>query len=372
MIRPRFLLAAVALLLPFFVHAQVVQVKGTGTVSYTELSPAIKERAYLAAQMSAVERYFAENGESETENFEANQDKIQANLDKFILSTVVLNEQDQPGVRKYSVAVRVELNVAKLRNTLRGAAAVAKAGATEKSQLVYVFAARETASVREFDARVVKRVEATGGSVATTTKATKGSEGEAITDTSISTTASKQTTQNSVSSSSARVETGGSVTRRADETTYRMLPLGNIKTSITSVFSQGGFKVADPEFVFGDQQMKSVASDFSKGNDLAPSTLRGVVGSLRKAGVPILVLATLDVGAPAQDDATGMQRVAVSVSARVLDLSDALPREIASVPAVQYFGIGPDNATAMNKGLKDASLAAAREVVSRLNAAGIR
>lgn len=364
---------AAMLLLPVFAQAQVVPVKGVGTVSYAgELTPATKEKAYQAAQVAAVERYFAENGEAETENFEAIQDKVQANLDKFILSTTVLNEQDQPGLRKYSVVVRVELNVAKLRNTLRGSSATAKAASGEKSQLVYVFVGRETASVRSFDARVVKRTESTGATTASNTKSTKGSEGEAITDVSISTTASKQTTQNASSSSSSKVETGGSVTRRADETNYRLLPLGNAKTSITSVFSQGGYKVADPEFVLGDDQFKAVGNDYSKGNDLSPSTMRGVVGSLRKSGIPILVLATLDVGAPSQDDATGMQRVAVSVTGRVLDVSGNLPREIASVPTVQYFGIGPDNAAAMNKGLKEASQAAAREVVSRLNAAGIR
>ena len=115
---------AIIFLLPTFVQAQVVQVKGVGTVSYAgELSPAIKEKAYQAAQVSAIERYYAENGEAETENFEAIQDRVQASLDKFILSTSVLNEQDQPGLRKYSIAVRVELNVAKLRNTLRSSSA---------------------------------------------------------------------------------------------------------------------------------------------------------------------------------------------------------------------------------------------------------
>lgn len=364
---------AIIFLLPTFVQAQVVQVKGVGTVSYAgELSPAIKEKAYQAAQVSAIERYYAENGEAETENFEAIQDRVQANLDKFILSTSVLNEQDQPGLRKYSIAVRVELNVAKLRNTLRSSSATSKVGNNEKSQLVYLFIGRETASVRSFDARVVKRIEESGTATASNAKATKGKEGEAITKSSIGTSASKQTTENISLNASSKVETGGSVTRRADDTTYRLLPLGNTKTSITSVFSQGGYKVADPEFVLSDDEFKAVGNDYSKGKDISPSTMRAVVNTLRKSGIPILVLATLDVGAPAQDDATGMQRVAVSVSGRALDVSGNLPREIASVPLVQYFGVGPDNASAMNKGLKDASQAAAREVVSRLNAANVR
>jgi hypothetical protein len=144
------------------------------------------------------------------------------------------------------------------------------------------------------------------------------------------------------------------------------------KTSITSTFSQAGFSVADPEFVLSDADLKAVKSDYSNGSDCAPATLRAVVLSLRKAQVPFLVLATLDVGMPGTDPASGLMRVSVVASARVLDLSGNLPREVAAVPPVQIYGIGPEFAVARDKALKDASVAAAREVVSQLNAAGIR
>lgn len=373
----KLLLMLSALLLPLSlfqdVSAQVVQVKGVATVTYAAtLTPIDKEKAYRSAQVAAVERYFAENGEAESQNFEAIQDRINDNLDKFILSTTVLNEQDQPGLRKYSVSVRIEINVAKLRNTLRGSSAVSKTAAQEKSQLAYVFAGRVVESVQAFDARVVKRMDTSTSANASLDETTKGKEGESIKKGTVSTTASKQSTASGSVDTSAKVTTGGSTTRKSDETTYRMLSLANSKTAITSVFSQGGFIVADPEFVLNDADFKAVNKDFSSGNDLAPPTMRAVVKAMRDAQVPYLVLATLDVGAPSQDQATGLQRVAVSVVGRVLDLSGKLPREVASVPAVQYFGVGPDNATATNKALKDAALAAAREVVSRLNAAGIR
>lgn len=352
--------------------AQVVQVKGVGTASYSGwVTGAAKEKAYQAAQVAAVERYFAENGEAESQNFESIQDKIEANLDKFILSTTVINEQDQSNLHKYSVAVRVELNVAKLRNTLRGSSATAKAASGAKSQLVYLFVGREVSSVKEFDARTVQRMEAEGSLRETGSESISGREGESISDSSISTSASRRTKSNYSSKASMRVETGGSTTRKADQTSYRLLPMNNVKTAITSVFSQGGYVVADPEFVLGDKEYKVATQDFAAGNDLKPGTMRAVVATLKKNQVPLFVLATLDVGAPAVDAASGLPRVAVVVTGRVLDLSNSLPREVASVPAVQYFGVGPDNASAMNKGLKDAALAAAREVVSRLNAAGV-
>lgn len=333
------------LLLPVMACAQIIQAKGVGTLPYpVALTPEIKEGAYVKAQLNAVERYFAESGEAESQNFEAIESKIQDNLEKFILSTVVLNEQDQSSMHKYSVAVRVEINAAKLRNTLRGASAVGKAANAAKSQLAYVFVGREIASARSFDVRTMKRAEVE----------------------------LEDSLKRGVQHGAVQVETGGSATRKADDLVYRVLPMSNVVTSITSVFSQGGFVVADPAFAIGDKDIKAINRDFSAGNDIEPGTLRSVVASLRKLQVPLIVLATLDAGAPAQDPATGLQRVAVNVSVRVLDLSNPMPREVVSVPAIQIFGIGSDNQVAREKGLKDASLAAARDVVSRLNAAGIQ
>lgn len=369
----KLVLAVLGLMLSATCLAQVVTAKGVGTVTYGwSLSAADKDKAYKAAQVSAVERYFAENGEAESENFEAIQPKVEANLEKFILSTTVINEQNQEGMKKYSVAVRVELNVAKLRSTIRGNSATAKTAAGDRSQLVYVFVGREAASVRSYDERRVKRAEATHEISAESAESSKGMESEKIRGGKISTESRREDSANARVKQSVTLETGGSTTRRADEASYRLLPMNNTKTSITSVFSQGGFQVVEPEFVLADADMKAVNGDFSTGNDLQPSTVRSVVTALRKNQIPLLILATLDVGAPAQDEATGMQRVAVTVTGRILDVTGNFPREVASVPAVQYFGIGPDNATAAGKALKEASMAAAREVVARINAAGVR
>jgi hypothetical protein len=371
------ILLSLSLLLSFLLLstsslAQVVTAKGVSTISYAAgLGPAEKEQAYRGAQVAAVERYFAENGQAEAENFEAIEEKVAQNLDKFILSTTVLNEQDNPGFHKYSVTVRVELNLAKLRNTLRGASAAGKTGDAEKSQMVYVFVGREVASVKKFDDRVVEHHGVSAEGTVSGSEATKGTESESIKGRKVSTSASVQGTATMSANMSANIETGGSRTSKADEVGYRLLSMANQKTAVTSVFSQSGYAVADPDFVLADGDMKAVNADYSKGDDLAPSTMRSMVASLRKSQVPYLVLATFDVGVPTQDPATGLQRVNVSVTGRVLDLTNGLPREVASVPPVQYVGLGADGASAQGKALKDASIAAAKEIVSRLNTVGI-
>lgn len=368
----KFLLALATALLALPSYAQVVTAKGVATVSYgAALSPADVDRAYRAAQVASIERYFAEAGEAESENFETIRPQVEANLDKFIMSATMLNEQDQPVLHKYSVSVRTELNVTKLRITLRGASRVSQGAPAGNSPMVYVFLGRDVGAVKSFDDRVVKRVETKLDSDAKINTTTRGSEGENIKSNQIATNASKQKNAKVTLNQTLNVETGGSTTRKQDETTYRMLSMASHKTSVTSVFSQSGFAVADPEFVLADGDLKAVNADFSKGSDLTPSTMRALVQSLRKASVPLFVLATFDVGTPAQDAETGMQRVTVTVSGRVLDVSGALPREVASVPPVQYFALAPDSAVATTKALKDASLLAAKEIVSRLNVNGI-
>lgn len=344
-------------------YSQIVTVKGLGTVKYSGfLGSGDKDKAYQKAQESALENYFSERGQADYEAFDSNRDKIMSDIDSFTTGTTVLNEQDQSGMNKYSVSVKVSINETKLNVLMRKSSTVAKAPPGSKSKIVFIFVGREAASIRSFDARVVKRTEVN----TTGTKSTSGTEGESITDSKISTNSSR--TDNA--SASIRTETGGSTTRKADDTSYRAFPLSDQRSNITSVFSQAGFKVIDSDMALSDKDLKAITKDFSAGNDLSQSTIRGIYQSLRAGGVPVFVLATLTLGAPTIDPSSGMARAGVRVAARALDVTDG--SEISSVPSVNQFGLGQTNDEARDKALKDGSLSAAKEVVSRLNAIGAK
>lgn len=351
------------------VYAQVVSVKGSGTVSYSGfLGSGDKEKAFQKAEVSAVESYFADRGQADYEAFDANRDRIEANLDDFITSTDILNEQDKSSINKYTVVLKVGINETKLNVLMRKSSTVSKAAQGSKSKIVFVFIGREAASAKSFDARVVSRVDASASGTQSKTKTTSGTEGENISDTRITTDATRTDKTYGSSNSSVRTETGGSQTRKADETKYRAFALSDQRSAVTSVFSQAGYRVADYDTVMSDKDIKAIIRDYSSGNDLQPSTMRAIYQSLRNSGIPIFVLATLNLDAPVSDPSSGMQREAVRVSARVLDVNDGT--EIASVPPVSQFGLGVTNRDAIDLALKDGSLAAAREVVSRLNALG--
>lgn len=373
----RFFMALALSCLALTSFAQVQQARGKASVTYQGklASPDDKARALQNAQLKAVEFYYAEAGESESENFDAVREKILANPDRYILESTVLGEEESPEKRQYTVAVRVSLNVANLRNLVKSNSAVAKTGAADKSQLVFVFVSREVASVKSFDDRIYKRVDEQANLKVSGNTARKGSEGEAIRSNQISTneTMSEKTDLNASRSNS--VETGGSTTKRASDTTYRLFPSANLNTVFTGMFARAGFEVVDAAMAEpateGRFSVAKVEADYTSGNDLKSATLQSIASGMRVAGVPYVALGTLDVNAPDKDPSTGLVRVSVSVNAKVYNVAKAIPSVQAAVGPVQFAGTGPDEAAARGNALKLAANNAARELSSQLTAKGI-
>lgn len=374
----RSLLAAVLACFAVASVAQVQQARGKASVTYQgrSVSADDKARAAQAAQLKAVEFYYAEAGESESENFDVVREKILANPDRYILETTVLGEEDMPDKRQYTVAVRVSLNVANLRNLVKSNSAVAKAGAGEKSQLVFVFVSREVASVKSFDDRVYKRVDQNVSVNARGASTSKGTEGESIRGNQISTNESSAATADFSANRSRSIETGGSTVTRASEATYRLYPSANLNVVFTGMFARAGFDVieagmAEPA-TGGRFSVAKVEEDYQSGNDLKSATLQSIATGMRAAGVPYVALGTLDIAPAGKDPATGLVRVGVTVNAKVYNVSRAIPSTQAAVGPVQYAGVGPDESTARGSALTQAANNAARELTSQLTAKGIQ
>lgn len=374
----RFLSAVVLACFALSATAQVQQARGKASVAYQGRSASAddKARATQAAQLKAVEFFYAEAGESESENFDAVRDKILANPDRYILESTVLGEEDAPEKRQYTVAVRVALNVANLRNLVKANSAVAKAGAAEKSQLVFVFVSREVASVKSFDDRVYKRVDENVSVNARGSSASAGSEGESVRGNRIGTSESTSAKAELSASRTRSIETGGSTLKRASDATYRLYPSADLNVVFTGLFARAGFEVieagmAEPS-TGGRFSVAKVEEDYQTGNDLKSATLQSIAAGMRAAGVPYVALGTLDIGAPGKDPATGLVRVGVTVNAKVYNVAKAIPSTQAAVGPVQYAGVGPDEASARGSALKLAANSAARELTSQLTAKGIQ
>jgi hypothetical protein len=369
--------AAASLFAAIPAHAQLVDVKGVGAVQYTaDKAPAdARQEALRKAQVNAIERYYASNGEAESANFDAVRDKVESNLDSFILDATTLSEQDQPELHRYTVSVRAELNVAKLRNTMKSSSATANTAAAQKSTLTFVFLARQVASVKSFDARVYKRADMNVSGSAGDTHSVSGSEGESVGDTNVSTSAVKHSNASNVERVNATAETGGSTTQKADDVQWTLVPSDNLDSAVSGVFAQAGFDVVEASYVepqsHGLLNLKMLENDYRSGNDPKPQTLRDTAAGLQAAQVPYLALSTLDIGAKDVDPATGLTRVYVTVTGKVLDLTGRFPRVVSSVGPVQYAGLGPSQDVAQTNALKLAADHAARELVNQINVAAV-
>jgi hypothetical protein len=336
----------------------------------------VKAKALQNAQLKAVEFYYAEAGESEAANFDAMRAKIIENPDRYILETTVLAEDDNAASKAYTVSVRVSLNVANLRNDIKAGSAVGKATRSERSALAFVFVSREQDSEKAYDTRVTQRADLSEKVDASVAQAGKGTEGEKIGRGQISTNESRTDTVSASRNRSVTLETGGTRTRRASESTWRLFPSANLNQVFTQTFTRAGFKVNEASLIEpytgGKFKVSMVENDYKAGNDLQSATMQGITQGMKNAQIPYIALGTLDLGLADTDPQTGMQRVAVTVNARVLDVTQTIPDTIASVGPVQYAGTGPTEAEARTNALKLAANNAARELTSQLTNLGLK
>lgn len=386
----RFFMAFVLAALALQASAQVHQARGQYTISYKESvglfdrkeAPAqVKQKAQQEAALKAVEAYYAEAGQSESANFDAIRARILENPGRYILETTVISENDNVKDAQYSVVLRVGLNVANLRNAVQASSAVGKAADSEKSAFSFVFVSRQVDSSKRYDDRVFKRQDVSANYSASLQDreavAEKTTEGESVGRAQVSThgSASQQRDRNLSLADKASVttESGGSTVSRASEQTWRVLPSADLNQVFVAQFSQAGYDVIEAAMVESEKfKVSEIEADYKSGNDLQPKTLRGIAAGMKDAEIPYVALGTLDVGLPTKDPQTGLVRVAVTVNAKVWDVTRAIPRTRAAVGPVAYSGVGPTEDEARGNALKQAASSSAQELSSRMNTSGLR
>jgi hypothetical protein len=357
--------------------AQSTTAKGIGSVRYSS-APTARDRgdALRAAKVNALERWFAETNSAQYENWQRAKDRIVADLDSYFLSTTVLTEDDDINLRELRVVIRGELNTARLSNMLRDTSAVASGPAGDRSMLTFVFVSREQAAIKSYEARVHERTDTSSSADVGVDRSHAGAEGEAISRRSIETSESESATFSASTKTSDSVTHGGSVTRQADKVSWRVANSAEINSVVTGIFTNAGFEVVEAEYLEyetdGLLSVQALKDDYSTGDDLSPATMRNAVKGVQSVGGRYLALGTLDGGMRDIDSATGLQRVYVTVLAKVLDVSGRFPRTVSSVGPKQYAGLGPTEMVAKTNALSQAAEAAAQQLMHELNARGVR
>jgi hypothetical protein len=371
----RHLLALLLLLCAPALRAQIIEAKGVGEVLYTGafgLSTADEQKALRLAQVDALNRHIATLSTSQRAELARFKTVLEAEPQRFVKVGRVLDENRDSTQRRYVVTIRAEINVSALSDLVAAGSAVAAVSEKEKSGLIFVVMSRKAAGVRQFDEKRTDRADRTQGTE-TSESATAG-EGRA--------SAARETTNVAITT------TGGSTEIKADQIQYQVSSSEDINSTITRVFTEAGFTVAEGEFVepatVGPDgrpllSIEAFRNDFSRGADVSAATRVNATKGLKtkqvaalEMNIRYLMVGALDVGRNLRDPASGLVKVFVNVNAKVYDTSKALPLTIATIGPVQYAGLGPTQEVAERNALMQAGEAAARELVSQMRAKNLR
>lgn len=356
--------------------AATASAKGMGTATYGwRLSAEDRQAARRDARISAIETFLAEQSPARMRTFADQREDFETRADQYVLSDTVLDEDNDKGAKVYTVVLRVELNRALLFGDIDATSAVATTRPEERSLMALLFMARAQASAKAFDDRVFSRTDTSEDRRSQTAYEERSREGEAITGDSIETSGQRATKEQSRSKTTMTEETGGSVTRRAEEVEWRVSNTAEVNSTMSRVLSDAGFEVVEAAFVEaysgGNLDIERIRGDYSTGDDLSPSVLQATVQGVQTAEIPFLAMGTLDVGVRDTDPVTGNSRIFVTVNGKVLDVSSRFPRTVASVGPVQFSGVGPTETVARTNALMQAADRAAQVLVESLNERGV-
>jgi len=363
---------------------QAPSAKGTVEISYKKkLLPEDRIEASKKAKIKALDRYFEEHETANQKNYEIMREKIITNIEDYILSSVTLVEENDEKNKKYTLVIRIDINERKLNNTLLNSSTVANIKDSEKSMMTFVFVAREKSSVQSFEDKKYSRTDVStqGNDIihAKQQQTNTGSESEKINKSAVQTSdqINKSFDQNiqSKNDASQSVTTGGSTTRKADVNEWNVSSTQNLDAVFTKLFTDAGFQV----FAAGDVeqetngllQTSAFTEDYRHGDDISPKTRTNATKGVKGLGFKYLAIGTLDIGMSDIDPVSGMKRVYVNVTAKILDVSGPFAKAVTSIGPVQFSGIGPDSDVARVNAMQLAAKSAGTQLVNELNAKSV-
>lgn len=343
------------------VAAQKVDIKGVGTISYDgslfskEPSDSDKKKVLEKAKESAWKNYVATFSPAKQKNVMAAESEIKANIDKFITDVQIIDQRVDPGLKTYTVLVRVGFNGGAVDQILQSATVGATSGNASRSKdslFSFLFMARKATSITQFDARVTKIEQR-------------------------STSASVEDDENggATTTASSKSVSGGSSSRKEDKVSYAVTSSQDVDAAMGEILNTAGVEYAAYDDIVGNCNglpQSQFRKEYVQEDELSPQTRAKVINAARECGVRYFATGTLDVGVNDIDPVSGNRRVYVSVRAQLWDISTRLPRKIGSVGPVQFSGLGPDQSVASRNALQIAAKESAKNLVEQLNSKGVR
>ena len=350
------------LLLSFTAQAERIEQKGIGTIPFDgalfskDPSSDEKKKAVDAAKLSAWKNYTATLNAAKQQMLLSNEKEVNANLEKFITDFQIIDQKIDKETKTFSVVIRAGFNSGALDQFLQsanlGAASGQKYDSTTESAFSFLFTARKATSLKQFDQRV-------------TTKE-KASTSNSVKDSSDGTTVS----------ATKEKTTGGSRLSQEDKVTYAVSSSRDVDSAMGDALTSAGINYASYDDIVGNCNAPA-SSQFQKeyvdNDELSAQTRTKIINAAKECGIQFFAIGTLDAGVNDVDPVSGNQRVFVSVTAQLWDISaKPLPRKIGSVGPVQFSGMGPNQSVASKNAQNLAAKETGKQLVDQLNAKKVR
>jgi len=348
-------------------HADLVKVKGKGEIAYTtshfKQGSADELAAITEAKKDALTRFASDFDSARFVLFKKIEPEVLSNIDQYVTDYTQLDQQDDKASKRYTVFIEASVDSTAIENAIEkssGPNAPAAAGTATAnaggSYMTFVFVARELASSKDFDAKRTT-VEINESSEAGAQKNKVADDGQSA-ETGLD------------KSSVVKNTTGGNTEIKASDLTYRATTVTYVDNAVNSVLTKANYEVVDP--VDAGLDVESFKNDFSSGDDISSGTRSAAIKNCKDKEISYIAIANMDVGLPEKDEATGLIRVYVTVTAKVSDLTPKFPKTVASIAGIPYAGLGSDPQVAKQNALNEAATRSASELVDQLRMKGVK
>lgn len=340
-------------------------VTGVATLNYeggvfsSKIKTETKDKVAQEALLNAWKKYTASFNAAKYKAYLKVEKEFTDNLEQYVASHSIIDEINDEDDKKYTVAVKALINDVAVDSKLSLSSAAGSIASGDGSMFSFIFVARDTSSVKSYEAKVTKVAQAQSMSAGKETGSMSGS-------TMVSGESKK---------AMAKVTTGGSSEQKADKLQYTVSSSADIDAAMNEVLSPAGFEVVeygDIVSACGGAEPEAIKKEFSLQAELSRQTRKAAIAGARRCEVPIFAIGTLDAGMADIDPTSGLKRVYVSVNAKVYNIDKMLPKKVASVGPVQFAGLGPSAVVAKRNALAKAANEAARSIVDQLNAKGLK
>ena len=292
---------------------------------------------------------------------EGKREELQKRLDEIVTNIEFIDEQVYKGSKKIRFTVRAVVNDNLVSTLVTSGGGASGAG----SSFGFLILPRIQTEARSFDATVKKKASATTSLVTENVDAEQVKEADGG--------ASERVVKGDQVTMTASAKTSGSTTRKAQKVKWGLGDAKDVDANISKYLTESGYEPSSYAYVAaecGSVKTAEVRADLlaSETAELSDEVRKEVFKAMRDCEQRFFAIGTLDFDSIEQDRNSGGVRARASVNVQVYELSKRIPRRVASVGPVDYYGVGPREDGARSDALKQAAKEAAQQIVNQLRA----